>query len=308
MKQNSAYSRLKSMIPLRLRVLLRPIVSRLWERRATLAIWFIKEKHASCPTCGEKATLFRRTFMKYLLFRCASCTHVFAKNLPSAEEIRRFYKGFDYFIQDRVHQGIDSLTEEAQWTGWLSKRLDSIALFDGLATRGKGDAAALDILEVGCSEGKLLQRLKSLGHRVVGCDINAGLVESSSAVLGVEIIPKALEDCGFREESFDLVISYHTFEHLVDPRRTLERCRDLLRPGGKAIIEVPIGAEEFENPHHFHHFTAESAREMFERVFGNATVKKDGYVTGNGVPIESVFAGAVKEIGNAAKEGATRAG
>ena len=44
----------------------------------------------------------------------------------------------------------------------------------------------------------------------------------------------------YPDGSFDLVVHSDTLEHVPDPRRALEECCRVLRPGGKMVFTVPI--------------------------------------------------------------------
>jgi SAM-dependent methyltransferase len=67
------------------------------------------------------------------------------------------------------------------------------------------------------------------------------------ASLGVKFLPADLVECNlldhFAPASVDCVASYHTLEHLHhSPRRLLESAVQVLKPGGKLVIEVPNAA------------------------------------------------------------------
>ncbi len=51
---------------------------------------------------------------------------------------------------------------------------------------------------------------------------------------------RALE---FRDESFDCIVCYHVLEHIDDEQRALSELFRVLKPGGWAIIQVPIHVE-----------------------------------------------------------------
>ena len=42
-----------------------------------------------------------------------------------------------------------------------------------------------------------------------------------------------------RDNDFDVVTLFHVFEHLTQPLEFLRRIREILKPGGKIVIEVP---------------------------------------------------------------------
>jgi SAM-dependent methyltransferase len=47
------------------------------------------------------------------------------------------------------------------------------------------------------------------------------------------------EECELGPQSFDVVTAWAVFEHLHDPRSAFRRAADLLRPGGRLILQVP---------------------------------------------------------------------
>jgi SAM-dependent methyltransferase len=47
---------------------------------------------------------------------------------------------------------------------------------------------------------------------------------------------------GWRDESFDLIICSHVLEHIPDDRHAMRELLRVLKPGGTAILQVPISA------------------------------------------------------------------
>jgi SAM-dependent methyltransferase len=46
------------------------------------------------------------------------------------------------------------------------------------------------------------------------------------------------------DEDRDLVIAYHVLEHIADDRAAMREIARVLRPGGTALIEVPLAGDE----------------------------------------------------------------
>jgi SAM-dependent methyltransferase len=70
----------------------------------------------------------------------------------------------------------------------------------------------------------------------------------------------------FADDSFDVILCSHVLEHIVDDRKAMRELYRVLRPGGWALILVPIDfsrAETFEDPT----IVAPADR---ERLFGQA--------------------------------------
>jgi SAM-dependent methyltransferase len=51
-------------------------------------------------------------------------------------------------------------------------------------------------------------------------------------------------DVPFKDEAFDLIICVHVLEHVPDDRRAMRELARVLRPGGSAMILVPIVLEQ----------------------------------------------------------------
>lgn len=52
-----------------------------------------------------------------------------------------------------------------------------------------------------------------------------------------------IKDLEFRDGMFDCIVCYHVLEHIDDERRALDELYRVLKPGGWAIIQVPIHVE-----------------------------------------------------------------
>ncbi|MEM8930890.1 MAG: methyltransferase domain-containing protein [Acidobacteriota bacterium] len=51
----------------------------------------------------------------------------------------------------------------------------------------------------------------------------------------------------FSDARFDLVVASHVLEHIVDDRRAIDEIRRVLRPGGTAILVVPLVADRTQD-------------------------------------------------------------
>ncbi len=97
----------------------------------------------------------------------------------------------------------------------------------------KLDAA---ILDVGCGSGDLLRLLHSLGFsNLTGVDpfLEADLTTPE----GIRIWKKDLAQLA---GEFDVIMLHHSFEHMTTPVEILANIARLLKPGGLAIIRVPV--------------------------------------------------------------------
>lgn len=96
-----------------------------------------------------------------------------------------------------------------------------------------------DVLDVGCGEGLLVQRLAAVSHRVVGIDPDAGTVERARRRLQ-SIDNASVDRCDFQSftapgQSFD-VITFLASIHHQPLREALAKARRLLKPGGELAV------------------------------------------------------------------------
>jgi ubiquinone/menaquinone biosynthesis C-methylase UbiE len=103
------------------------------------------------------------------------------------------------------------------------------------------------ILDLACGSGNHLRMYAGhvgLGGRVVGIDIEPGLVEAAREghrdLPQVEAVKGSMNDpLPFPDASFDLVISSFAVYYAADPRATLEEIRRVLQPGGQVALIGP---------------------------------------------------------------------
>ncbi|MFN8007208.1 MAG: class I SAM-dependent methyltransferase, partial [Terriglobia bacterium] len=111
------------------------------------------------------------------------------------------------------------------------------------------------ILEIGCGRGLLLRHLSQLGHECHGTERSELAAQRARKTVGLRIYTLPLEQCGIEPHSFDLVILWHVLEHLEEPEHTLTVVHQLLKPGGKLLLEVPNYSScqsRYSGKHWFH--------------------------------------------------------
>ncbi|HTO87732.1 MAG TPA: class I SAM-dependent methyltransferase [Thermoanaerobaculia bacterium] len=93
------------------------------------------------------------------------------------------------------------------------------------------------ILDVGCGDGLLFERLDALGQ-VEGIETDPAAVTPGSR--WASRIHRRAFDEGFRPSApYSLVLLLDVLEHLADPRSYLRRAVELLEPSGSILITVP---------------------------------------------------------------------
>ena len=158
------------------------------------------------------------------------------------------------------------------------------------------------VLDLGCSDGQLAERLRANGHHVTGVDLVArnGVKERVDRFVEADLDHGVPPEVG---ESFDVVVAADVLEHVRSPERILEDIRSLLAPGGSLLVSVPnfghwyprarvaLGRFDYDrrgilDKDHVRFFT----RRSFERLVSDAEfrVVRRG---GTGLPLEVIDRG-----------------
>jgi len=93
------------------------------------------------------------------------------------------------------------------------------------------------VLDVGCGNGYLSQKLINKSNVVIGIDIDSQFTKEKKINFIVNDLNKY--SIPIKDESIDIVVSCHCLEHLYRPDKTLLEIHRILKNGGYAIISVP---------------------------------------------------------------------
>lgn len=130
-------------------------------------------------------------------------------------------------------------------------------VFSQIEMDGRGRRA----LEFGCTRSTLALQLASLGYDVVGVDLRPyGLVHPNLSFFQGNVLDL---DVG-AENAFDLVTAVSVIEHVGlgaygeepaqrERERVISKLVDVLRPGGRLIVTLPVGrpsVDQFERSFH----------------------------------------------------------
>lgn len=92
-----------------------------------------------------------------------------------------------------------------------------------------------NVCDFGCGSGQFIQAIKSQAKSIIGVELQEQHISNLNekgikCVADLKLIPN---------DSIDLIVSFHVFEHLPDPRHILNELKNKLNSNGQLLIEVP---------------------------------------------------------------------
>ena len=202
--------------------------------------------------------------------KCNICGLVCLESVECREQVESFYASSEY----RSMPTIQVLSPEEHFNDHVlsqdvRKRLEFIA--------SEIEIAGARILEVGSASGRLLETLGRLGARkVVGVELDQTF-SSFAERRGLRILTRPIEELELQDE-FDLVVIFHTLEHVFSPMSTIRAIYRALARGGCFLGEVPnqrdwrieifndeIAKRFHFDPAHRHYFDSESLGNYLQR-------------------------------------------
>lgn len=194
----------------------------------------------ACAICGSDGKpLYDRLKDQFLgsegewgFSRCenTSCGLTWLDPMPFEEDISKAY--LDYY----THIDSDSNRSLA------SRLLFSVLGLDSARKRAEacylGDRLPGHVLEIGFGDGKRLERLRTLGWKVEGQEVDPVAVKNARD-RGFKVHEGRLQELNFPDGKYDAVIGNHVIEHVHAPLEMLKTCRRITRPGGEVILVTP---------------------------------------------------------------------
>lgn len=183
---------------------------------------------------GEPAPARQQTSFPLSLVRCEACQHIQTGQALSNEVYEHYH-----FVGTHSESYMAHLRWVADW------------LIQTRSLRGK------KVLEIGCSDGYLLERLQTQGSNQVFGYEPSGQLAKKCAERDVPVTTSFFPSNECRGRLFDTVVIRHVLEHIQDLRGVLQGIEEVLAPEGEVVIEVPslemiLESNNFSNIFHEH--------------------------------------------------------
>jgi 2-polyprenyl-3-methyl-5-hydroxy-6-metoxy-1,4-benzoquinol methylase len=176
--------------------------------------------------------------------RCQACDSLLIIEHPSAEALLtgddegRYY-GKEYWLnaEDEKNPGL------IQGPAELPRRARSDFTERGiywLRSVLRHLLPPVKTIEVGCAPGVLVALMKQAGFIASGTEMSPWAVAEVNEMFGVPVVCSRMEELPGAAGQFDAVLSFDVIEHLLEPRKALQRCAEVLKPEGILVIQTPL--------------------------------------------------------------------
>jgi 2-polyprenyl-3-methyl-5-hydroxy-6-metoxy-1,4-benzoquinol methylase len=228
--------------------------------------------YTACPACGssnisyvldaEDYTVTQQTFQ---IWECARCTVRFTQDVPSEEEIGRYYQSENYISHSDTNEGlVNRLYHKVRERSLNNKR----NLIDQYVSASAGEP--LRLLDVGCGTGAFLNHMRRYKWAVEGIEPSEDARKKADKLYNLLVYsPEKFFDSSLLE--FNAITLWHVLEHVHLLHEYLERLKELLLRNGTLFIAVPNYTSydakaygsywaAYDVPRHLYHFSPASMR------------------------------------------------
>ncbi|HLX62168.1 MAG TPA: class I SAM-dependent methyltransferase [Planctomycetota bacterium] len=95
------------------------------------------------------------------------------------------------------------------------------------------------VLEIACAHGGFVALMRQAGFDAAGLELSPSIVEFARKTFDVPVLLGPIESQDIPLASLDVIVMMDVLEHLPDPKSSLGRCRELLKPDGILMIQTP---------------------------------------------------------------------
>ena len=206
---------------------------------------------------------------KHNFWQCAECNAIYLyPPLTKAEEKHFYKKEFEKYMSTRVgdHRDWSNAEKHVQSNQDQAERRWKFIephIFDGM-----------NILEIGCSSGFMLNKFKENNINIVGVEPSGEFLEFVRNN-GFEVY-KDLEEV---KGKFDLICHFFVFEHIADPFDFLNKQLSMLNENGVIIAEIPSATDPLTSVYdikafekfywsiaHHYYYTPESLKYILDKM------------------------------------------
>ncbi|MCF6331263.1 MAG: class I SAM-dependent methyltransferase [Sulfurimonas sp.] len=174
----------------------------------------------SCKLCGSKDFKYKkgqvRDAKEIKILECSECSLVYLSSTKHIDE--------NFYEESNMHKEVDFNRWQNQTKEDDERRFEFV----------KPMITNKSVLDFGSGNGGFALMAKEISSNVATVELEKAVVPfyAKKSLTLYDNLDKI-------EEKFDYITAFHVLEHLREPEVTLETMKDLLKDGGKIIVEVP---------------------------------------------------------------------
>ncbi|MDA2935713.1 class I SAM-dependent methyltransferase [Patescibacteria group bacterium AH-259-L05] len=204
----------------------------------------------------------------YSLKQCLICSFVSTDPVPNQEQLNKYYNEEYWQKPGCLSQGLLGLFYK-------------IRVYNIIKYLKKNASESDQILDWGAGDGSFVNLLNKTNFNCLGIDLYNKSYQNKN------LINTTIENSNFNHEQFKAIVCLHVLEHLYNPKKSLEKAVELLKPEGILIIELPninsLGYKLFKKkwqplqiPIHLNHFNLKSLKYLI-KAYNNLKIEKVKY-------------------------------
>src|SRR5262249_34817331 len=156
------------------------------------------------------------------------CGVIFSDLIWEPERVRQLYATPDFFGGDYWQWDGQSALDDLDASAYRSALVSAKTI---LGRTGR-------LLDVGCGLGGFMAQAQMRGFVVEGTDISEYTRSVTQQRLRIDIHIGELDSFGLTNAHFDIVSSWDTLEHVVNPRALLVEMRRIMQSDGLLILRT----------------------------------------------------------------------
>jgi len=164
----------------------------------------------------------------YSIRKCKNCNAYFLSPQPTSEQLK---KAYDTSYYGEKEEKFNSPFIEKVLDYFRSSRARRVSKY--LKTNSK-------VLDIGCGNGRFLKYLLRFGtFELFGTEMQGNSANRAMRINQINLKVGSLNEADFPEKFFDAITLFHVFEHLSNPKETIEIISKIIKENGIAVFSFP---------------------------------------------------------------------
>lgn len=184
--------------------------------------------HVSCDLCGANNSDIELKKNGFDIVKCKNCGLVYVDPRLDEEYIKSeiYNSKFGASAEDVEYEYESDPKEQRERAEKLFKELEK-------------EVEPGAVLDIGCSNGIILQVAEEMGWRGTGVEISEKKARFAHEELGLDILNGDLMTANLPENEYTLILMIDVLQNLSSPGAAARKAFSLLRPGGRLIAVTP---------------------------------------------------------------------